>query len=299
MPSITVPVSLEEEVCSREQCLAATGRDPGVLKDSDRDGVPDIKEDPDFDCIISAESETDRFNPDTDGDGIPDGVEDSNKSGEVEMDAEKGTGETNPRDADSDDDGIPDGVEDANQNGRYDYGELNPRLNDTDGDLIPDGIEDRNRNGLWEGGQLQATGPCRLTDASGARLLDATGNSLNPESSGYLKDSDLDGIEDNFEDSNLNGLFTNIGSRFKSTLMVGGQPLPAEKVLEFGESHPCDNDTDGDTLFDGQEDMDGNGTLNWKDGETSPISPHTFGEPDTSRLQRKLGMSGCTLIPEK
>ncbi|MBI2982234.1 MAG: hypothetical protein HYY44_08105, partial [Deltaproteobacteria bacterium] len=295
LPSITVPVTLEEETCARQQCLSATGRNPGALKDSDRDGIPDIREDPDFDCVISAESETDRFNADTDGDGLPDGIEDSNKNGTVEIDA----GETNPRDADTDDDGIPDGVEDANRNGRYDYGELNPRLPDTDKDEILDGFEDRNKNGLWEGGQELATGPCRFIDETGERILDLTGNPLVPETSGYLSDSDLDGIPDNKEDMNKNGEFTNIGARYKSTLMPGGVAISVDEVTEFGESNPCDNDTDGDGLLDGKEDLNFDGVLNWKDGETSPISPHTFGEPDSSRLERRLGMSGCSLIPEK
>ncbi|MBI4374138.1 MAG: hypothetical protein HY542_04600, partial [Deltaproteobacteria bacterium] len=299
LPSVTVPVTIEEETCARQQCLSATGRNPGALKDSDRDGIPDIMEDPDFDCVISSEGETDRFNADTDGDGLPDGVEDSNKNGTVEIDAEKGTGETNPRNADTDGDGIPDGVEDGNQNGRYDYGELNPRMPDTDKDGILDGFEDRNKNGLWEGGQLLPTGPCRLVDDTGAGILDLTGNPLVPETSGYLNDSDLDGIPDGAEDVNKNGEFTNIGARFKPALMPEGGAISIEEITEFGESNPCDNDTDGDGLFDGKEDLDGDGVLDWKEGETSPISPHTFGEPDSSRLERRLGMSGCSLIPEK
>jgi hypothetical protein len=304
-PNINVPVSFDEEACAREQCLSAAGRAPGAFKDSDRDGLPDMIEDADSDCRMSSERETDRFSADTDGDQLPDGTEDRNKNGQVDLTPDGKMLETDPRNADSDADGLLDGVEDQNKNGRHDFSELNPRSPDTDGDGITDQIEDHNQNGLWDGGQLLPTGPCRMLDGEGNRILDANGAPLFPETSGYLKDSDLDGILDNKEDGNMNGVFTNIGERFKTNLVViGGAAQPAgsvqefnrESVIEFGESHPCDADTDGDGLPDGEEDTNGDGVLDWKNGETSPISPHTFGEPDLSRSERKLGMSGCSLI---
>ncbi len=53
-----------------------------ILIDSDMDGIPDIKEDRNFNCKVDA-GETDPANPDTDGDGIMDGEEDSNNDGYI------------------------------------------------------------------------------------------------------------------------------------------------------------------------------------------------------------------------
>ncbi len=291
---ISNPVATREEMdCARDQCLRQVGRLPGLLKDSDRDGIPDVTEDKDSDCKLSVGAggvgvslETDRFNPDTDGDNLPDGVEDMNHNGLFEPDK----GETDPRTDDTDKDGIPDGLadlngdgvfdtgEDRNLNGRVDFGELDPRKLDTDGDGIPDNIEDRNMNGLWDGGQTSATGPCRNT-----------GNNGLPETSGYIKDSDLDGVPDNIEDRNMNGIFTSIGGRDFDGNYEG-------TITEFGEYFPCNADSDADGLLDGQEDRVPDGVLDFKGGETSPISPNTFGEPDVSRNLRKIGQGGCSLI---
>ncbi|MBI2500607.1 MAG: hypothetical protein HYW02_03895, partial [Deltaproteobacteria bacterium] len=277
--------SNEELECARSQCIEGNGRDPGALKDSDGDFIPDVKEDLDNDCLrTSASGETDRFDSDTDDDGILDGIEDINRNGV------KDTNETDPRYTDTDGDGISDGVEDYNQNGRVDLGELDPKKADSDGDTIPDNIEDRDHDGLWDasvnGQSVPLTGPCR-----------ADGNGGNPETSGYLADSDLDGISDNLEDLNGNGQFTDIGKKYAEGIEEAiNEITQGIGVKEFGETHPCDEDTDNDGLHDGQEDKNKNGAFEPKEGETSPLSPHTFGEPDMSRLERRLGISGCSLI---
>ena len=51
-------------------------------------------------------------------------------------------------------------------------------------------------------------------------------------------------------------------------------------------------------LLDGQEDKNGNGGCDIKDLETCVYSAFAFGEPDLARAERRVGLSGCTLIPE-
>lgn len=158
-----------DNTCTQE-CI--NGRIPPLQKDSDDDGLPDLIEDADHNCRVSA-AETDLFNDDTDNDGIIDSLEDTNRNGMVDI------GETDPRSPDSDSDQIPDGVEDFDKDGRHDPNECNPRSRDTDGDGIEDGIEDADKNGIYAQGI---------------------------ETSCYLADSDRDGLADNVEDKNLNGI---------------------------------------------------------------------------------------------
>lgn len=72
--------------------------------DSDGDGLLDVVEDHDRDCVVDAD-ETDPLNPDTDGDGLTDGSEDVDRNGRWDEDR----GEFDPRRADTDADGVPDG----------------------------------------------------------------------------------------------------------------------------------------------------------------------------------------------
>jgi len=60
-----------------------------------------------------------------------------------------------------------------------------------------------------------------------------------------LVDSDNDGLMDNIEDPNLNG------------------------IVDPGETDPMDDDSDDDGLLDGNEDANRNGSVNFN--ETSPI----------------------------
>lgn len=74
--------------------------------DSDGDGLPDIFEDLNRNCLVDS-GETDPFNPDSDGDGLLDGDEDADGNGVWDADR----GELNPRTYDTDGNGIPDGEE--------------------------------------------------------------------------------------------------------------------------------------------------------------------------------------------
>ena len=139
-------------------------------RDSDKDGIKDVLEDTNKNCIRDV-GESDSYANDTDADGLLDGVEDRNQNGVLEA------GESDPRNPDTDGDGIPDGIEDQNKNGLVDFDELDPKLNDTDADGILDFNEDTNRSGTWDSG----------------------------ESNGARKDTDQDGLEDGAEDKNHNG----------------------------------------------------------------------------------------------
>jgi len=139
-------------------------------RDSDNDGIPDVLEDVNNNCLRDV-SESNAFNNDTDDDGISDGIEDKNHNGQVDA------GETDPRNPDSDADGINDGLEDRNHNGIRDFAELNPTKTDTDDDGVPDRLEDTNLNGQVDRG----------------------------ETHGALADTDQDGIKDGDEDKNHNG----------------------------------------------------------------------------------------------
>ncbi len=140
-------------------------------RDSDRDGIKDVIEDTNRNCIREV-SETDSYNADTDTDGIADGIEDRNQNGLLDA------GETDPRMVDTDRDGIQDGVEDRNKNGIAEFDELDPTKTDTDEDGIPDFMEDRNQNGTLDAG----------------------------ETNGARNDTDQDGLQDGAEDRNRNGI---------------------------------------------------------------------------------------------
>ncbi len=77
---------------------------------------------------------------------------------------------------------------------------------------------------------------------------EATGPDLDPTED----DRDGDGIRDEFEDRNENG------------------------VVDPGETDPDNPDSDGDGLIDGVEDSNHNGQVDW--GETDPLNPDTDGD---------------------
>jgi parallel beta helix pectate lyase-like protein/thrombospondin type 3 repeat protein len=163
------PCPLNADAACVKECIPGEFIPP--QRDSDKDGIKDVLEDTNKNCIKDV-NETDAYNADTDGDGLPDGVEDKNQNGIVDPD------ETDPRIADTDGDGIPDGTEDKNHNGKVDFDELNPLSQDTDGDGITDFNEDKNLNGIVDKG----------------------------ETNGARKDTDLDGLDDGVEDKNHNGI---------------------------------------------------------------------------------------------
>jgi hypothetical protein len=183
-------------------------------KDTDRDGIPDGREDPDHDGLRNRFEQAAGTHPrkaDTDGDGIRDGWEDPDHDG-LPNRREQDIG-TNPRKADTDGDGIPDGREDPDHDGLWTLTEyragVNPLVADTDHDGIRDGGEDPDQDGLtnlWE--QRLGTNPLRA-------------------------DTDGDGTPDIGEDQDGDGLTT---------------------AVEFARGlDPASPDTDGDTTPDAGE----------------------------------------------
>ncbi|MDO8461221.1 MAG: hypothetical protein Q7S98_00005, partial [Deltaproteobacteria bacterium] len=311
--------------CRARQNLRVT--DPN--RDTDRDGLKDWEEDPNDNCIVE-QGETDPTNSDTDGDGIidrfdgcnsagapaisPDEFEqgvpttpeemtcareqcvpglpipdlkDSDRDGAVDKVEDKNnnclpeTGGSNSEmdrfNPDGDEDELLDGVEDANKNGVVDKNETDPRNKDSDGDEIADGIEDRNHNGRVDADESSPL----LQDSDGDKNLDKVEdlnhNGLcdkNEVSCAYLPDSDYDGLPDGAEDCNHNG------------------------VHDALEPDSRNADSDGDGLSDGAEDLNANCVLD--KGETSPISPTTYGRPDKEFREEAVGLpTGCgmSVIP--
>jgi uncharacterized repeat protein (TIGR01451 family)/MYXO-CTERM domain-containing protein len=235
--------------------------------DTDDGGVPDGSEDTDKDGTIDS-GEGDPNNPaddpsfvDSDGDGLSDAFE-----------TEIGS---NPMDADSDDDGVVDGREanpaadsdgdglinvldsDSDNDGLFDGTEMgedcsNPATDtaknrciadadmgmtttspidpDTDDGGITDGSEDFNKNGQVEMGE---------------------GDPNDPTDDMNIKDSDGDGLSDDFE--------TQIGSNPNDAdsdddgVPDGKEANPAEDTDGDGSINVLDPDSDDDGLFDGTE----------------------------------------------
>ena len=163
------PCPLNPDTTCTKECIPGEFIPP--QRDSDHDGIKDVLEDTNKNCIRDI-GETDSYNNDTDGDGLPDGVEDRNQNGILDP------GESDPRNPDTDGDGIPDGVEDKNKNGLVDFDECSPISTDTDGDGILDFNEDKNANGAWDTNETNCS----------------------------RKDTDQDGLEDGAEDKNHNGI---------------------------------------------------------------------------------------------
>ena len=198
---------------------------------------------------------TDPTNPDTDNDGLTDGQEDDNKNGAVNPT------ETDPNKADTDSDGLSDGEEVTEY-------ETDPLVKDTDGDGVEDGpevfgygpgnnclsdplLEDSDNDGLTDPDECTfQTNPLDddtdddgLTDGQEWNALN-----LNPKD----PDSDDDGLTDGQE----LGLSTPNGEGTDTALFV-----PDEDPSTTTD--PLNDDTDGDTLLDGEEDTD-------LDGEVDP-----------------------------
>ena len=182
--------------------------------DTNRNGVPDGREDPDHDGLTNLQEQTAGTNPrraDTDGDGIRDDREDPDRDGLWNR-TEFAAG-TNPRKADSNGNGISDAREDPDRDELWNITEFrahtSPVRADTNGDGIRDGLEDYDKDGL----------PNLVEQRLG----------INPA----LVDSDKDGVPDGQEDPDADGL-TNL-----QELAQGTDPL--------------NPDTDGDGIPDGSE----------------------------------------------
>jgi hypothetical protein len=182
-------------------------------------------------------------------------------------------------DDDRDNDGLPDGLEDANQNGVVDIGELDPNDPDTDGDGVLDGIE----FGL----------AASISRNNGADVLfDAFVPDAHPESrtNALSRDSDGDGIDEGFEDLNLDGRFdlgvcltgtedvyASCGDREVQHPQLDGVRLTyATPERSICETDATAVDSDGDGLTDYEEIYD---------YCTSPISIDTDNDGLEDRLE--------------
>lgn len=200
--------------------------------------------------------------PDEDEDGIPDNIE---KISCTLFD-----------DDDTDNDGIMDGNEDKNHNGIIDDGETNPCDPDTDEDTIFDGTE----NGL-------ITPESKHTDISAGFFIADTDPATTTDP--LSADTDNDGIIDGNEDQNINGLVDssetdpNDPDSDNDKIYDGTEiGLTAPQTSDTDESagnfiadadpstttDPINEDSDGDGLSDGEEDLNGNGMVDF--GEADP-----------------------------
>jgi len=211
------------------------------------DGRPDFIADADDGATDSAGTTTFVLDPDTDNGGLSDGSEDINGNGQVDA------GETDPNNAaddggaggpDADNDGISDADEDVNGNGEVDDGETDPNDADSDDDGVLDGSE---------GNSSVSPGGAWNEDFDGDGLI----NALDP-------DSDNDGLFDGTEI----GITTPIPAAggVKGTDTSAGNFIADEDPATT--TNPLNPDTDGGTVYDGDEDVNKNGRVD--EGETDP-----------------------------
>jgi hypothetical protein len=146
--------------------LAATVTPVAASTDSDRDGLSDSFE--------RYRSHTNPDRADTNGNGIPDGREDPDHDGLTNA-QEQRLG-TDPLRRDSNGNGIPDRSEDPDHDGLPNWFELrygtHPLRADTNGNGIPDGREDPDHDGLTSRAEyLHGTNP-RQADTDGDGFTD-------------------------------------------------------------------------------------------------------------------------------
>ena len=209
--------------------------DPFSLIDSDNDGLPDNLEN---------EICTDPNDADTDDDGILDGDEDADHDGILGLP----DNETHPCQVDTDGDGTQDGTESGVTEGHptdTNAGIFEPDLDpttttnpldaDTDDDGILDGDEDADHDGIL-GLADNESHPCQV-------------------------DTDNDGIQDGTE---LGYTFDNIGSDTDTDIF---QP----DLDPTTTSDPLNDDSDGDSILDGEEDLNHNGRVD--EGESNLNMP--------------------------
>lgn len=196
---------------------------------------------------------------------------------------------------DSDEDGICSHIEDKNGNCQFDPGETDATNPDTDKDGLIDGEEDFNWNGVFEP-DLFETDPTNW-DTDGDQIADGAEansgthypwqiNETGKESSPLLRDSDGDGLNDNEEDFNFNGVVDpgeskpyvadSDGDGVNDKDDACPNDINPRCVVRFcGLSVHPEYDADNDGLSDFEEDF--NGDCAWTKGERepNPLDPDT------------------------
>jgi hypothetical protein len=266
--------------------------------DSDGDGLVDSLEDPDGNGFDPG----DVCNVD---DANTDGVSANDGSGnETAVDDTDGDGIRNCADDDNDNDGLTDDLEDANNNGVYDAGgecnlivantdgvsakdgvgaegtadtdgdgDLNCEDTNNDNDFLADDQEDLNNNGTFEA----ANDACNLDAANtdGVSANDGVGAEGTADTDGdglqncEDPNNDNDGLTDDLEDANNNGVYDAGG---ECNLIVANTDgvsakdgVGAEGTADTdgdGDLNCEDPNNDGDALNDNAEDINNNGVYN-------------------------------------
>jgi len=224
---------------------------------------------------INPSGETDFCNPDTDGDGLTDGEEVALLGGLL-IDGVNGftpviaegvstvfglagaplTGTVPPLDDDSDNDGLSD------------YEEIvvtgtDPLDQDSDNDTLSDANELIAIAGTWPHRSfIQVSDPLDpdtddddipdQNEYPGSGLGTSRGLGGTPDTDcPYVNDddSDNDGLQDGVEDANHDGTWGVAGAG----IVIGSFGTQSSKTVTYWETDPCNPDTDGDGIRDGEE----------------------------------------------
>ncbi len=257
--------------------------------DTDGDGICDFDEGRAENRDTDGDGIPDYLDLDSDGDGIPDAIEAGvNRppcSPPVDSDND---GIPDFMDLDSDGNGIPDAIEvgdcddwvlrgipcDTDGNGIPDYADF-----DNDGDYIPDYIEIAGCE-MWDLHRV----PCD-TDQDGIpdyMDIDSDGDGIGDRWEGSW-DADGDGVP-NFRDLDSDG--DGIPDALEGC--TGGDPLVEPCDCDGdGFYNFLDVDSDKDGLADGIEDANKNGVVDF--GETDPCNPDTDGDGVSDLIEYMAG----------
>ncbi len=162
--------------------------------DTNRNGIPDGREDPDHDGLWNTTEFAAGTNPlvaDTDHNGIPDGREDPDRDGLTNRTEQIAS--TNPRLADTNGNGIRDGQEDPDRDGLANLVEqhvgTHPRKADSNGNGVPDGLEDPDGDGLTTLAEIASGTDPMNPDTDGNGILDGQEQPPAPGSAPVLPDA--------------------------------------------------------------------------------------------------------------